>query len=83
MSTDKWKAILVVRDFLERDLPSLYCVAVLAVGSELAAMNIGVAVRAVDAYVLEDQAGVALGAGHFLMHAAQRVSRLIVIELGI
>lgn len=46
-------------------------------------MDIGVTISAVGAYVLEDKAGVAAGAGNLYMHATQRISRLVMIELRI
>lgn len=55
--------------------------AALAIGPELAAMNVGVAIGASGADVLEIQIGVALGASHLGMHAPQRVAGLVVIEL--
>lgn len=52
------------------------------VGAELPAVNVGVAIRAILAYVGEYRLGVASGAGHFFMHPAQRIPRGVVIELG-
>jgi hypothetical protein len=49
--------------------------------SELAAMNVGVAVGAAFADVLEDQAGMALVATHLLVHPAQWIAGLVMIEL--
>lgn len=83
MRADEWKAIQVVANVFIRDLPPLHGMAVFAVCTELPAMYVCVAVRAILAYVFEDQAGVALGACHLLVHAPQRVSSVIVIELGI
>ena len=57
--------------------------AAFAIAAELPPMYIGMAIRAVRAYVFEDQAGMAAGASHFLMHAAQRIASLIVIEFRI
>jgi hypothetical protein len=83
MRPDQRKTILVIRYFLQRNLPTLDGVAAFAVGAELAAMNICVAVSTMGAYVLEDQAGVALGTGHLLVHTAQWVTGVIVIEFWI
>lgn len=55
----------------------------LAVGAKLTAMDVGVAIGAVGTHVLEDQVGVAPGAANSLVHAAQRIPGLIVIEFGI
>lgn len=56
--------------------------AAFAVGAELATMDIGVTVGAMRADVAEDKRGVALRAGNLLMHAAQRIASVIVVELG-
>jgi len=83
MCSNEWKSILVVLNRLQRNLPSLDRVAVGAIGPELTAMNVGVTVRTLRTYVLENQAGMALGTAYVLMHTAERVSGLIVIEFGI
>jgi len=57
--------------------------AAFAVCTELAAMDVSVAVGTVCTHVLEHQAGVASGASNFLVHAAERVAGLVVIELGV
>lgn len=57
--------------------------AAFAVAAELPTMYVGVAIRAVRAYIFEDQAVVAACTRHFLMHAAQGVAGLIVIEFRI
>jgi len=46
-------------------------------------MNICVAIRAMSTYVFEDQVRVALGTCHFLVHAAQRIAGVVMIELRI
>lgn len=83
MRADERKAIQVIADVFVRDLPALHGMAVFAVCTELPAMNVCVAVRTVLAHVFEDQARVTFGAGHLLVHAAQRVACLIVIEFGV
>jgi len=50
--------------------PSLYRVALLAVGSELPLMNIRMAIGTSLAYVRKDWLHVTLGASHVLVHAA-------------
>lgn len=57
--------------------------AAFAIAAELSPMYVGVAIRAVGAYVFEDQAGVATCTRHFLVHAAQGVASLIVIKFRI
>lgn len=83
MRTHKGEAILVIANLLERDLPTLDRVAAFAVGAELAAMYIGMAISAMRAHILENQTGVALGAGNFFVHAVQRITRAVMIKLGI
>jgi hypothetical protein len=55
---------------LGRYSPSLHGVAPGAIGAELTAMNVGVAVRAVLADIGKDRARVALGAVDLVMHSA-------------
>jgi len=83
MGADERKAILVIANRIEGDIPSLYRVATLAIGSELAAMDVCVAVCTIGTYILENEAGVALRAAHFLVHPTERISGLIVVELGV
>jgi hypothetical protein len=83
MRPNQRESVLVVLNRLQRNLPAFHRVAVRAIGSELAAMDVGVTIRTLRTYVFEYQAGVAVGAAHVLMHAAQRVSGQIVIEFGI
>ena len=73
----------MVAYLLQRDLPALYRVAAFTVRAKLAAVDVGMAVGAMGAHILEDQTGMALGAGDLLMHAAQWVACVVVIELGI
>lgn len=54
--------------------------ALFTIGSELALVNIGVAVRAACPYIGEHRLGMALRAGHALVHSAQREFRLGMIE---
>jgi hypothetical protein len=74
------EAVGVIANLL-RDLPSRNRVAAFAICAELTAMNVCVAICTVRACVLEDQACVALHAANFGVHAAQRISCLIVVEL--
>ena len=83
MCSNQWESILVVLNRLQRNLPSLDRVAAFAVRPELTTVNVGVTVETLRTYVLENQARMALGTAHVLMHTAQRVSGLIVIEFRI
>ena len=74
------KAIVVLLDLLHADLPSLHGMALLAVGAQLSAVNIRVAVLAALPNIGEHRSNVALHARDRLMHATQWISRLVVIE---
>ena len=69
-------------DVLHRNSPPFHVVAVLAVRSKLAAVNVGVAIRAFRAGIAEHQVRVTLPAGDSFVHAAQRKLGLIVIKFG-
>ena len=83
MRAHQRETVLVILNGLQRDLPTFHRVATGAIGAELAAMDIGVAIGALGTDVLEDQIRVALNASHFLVHAAEGISGQIVVELGI
>ena len=83
MGTDQREAVLVILNGLQRDLPSFDGVTICAASAELALVDIGVAIGTLGADVLEDHTGMALGASHFLVHAAQRIPSQIMIELRI
>ena len=74
------KAIVVILDGLDVHRPSLHVVTLLAIRSELSAVNVSMAFGALTADVGEDHLGVALRTGNTLVHAAQRVAGLVVIE---
>jgi hypothetical protein len=57
-------------------------VALLAISTQLALVNIGVAVLAALTDTGEDHLDMALSAGHGSVHTAQRIAGLIVVELG-
>ena len=57
--------------------------ATLAICAELTAMYVCMAIGTMGTNVLEDQTGMALGATDLLMHAAQGITGVIVIELRI
>jgi hypothetical protein len=83
MCAQQWEAILMIANVLHGHLPAFHRMAVLAIGTELAPMNVCMAIRAMRAYVLEDQAGVTLRTPNLFVHPAQRIARMIVVELGI
>lgn len=75
------EAVEMLLDVLHGNPPAPYVVAVLATGSELPAMDVGVAVGAFRARVREHQIGVTLPAGHPFVHAAQGELGLVVVKL--
>lgn len=80
MRAQQWKAVLVIAHRLRRDVPTLHSVALRTVRPHLSAVNVRVAIRAILADVCKNRLHVALHAFHFLVHPAQRVSRLVVVE---
>ena len=70
-------------DVVDGDLPAIDPVAQVALGSVLAAVQVGVTILALTAHVGENRIDVALLTGHPGVHASQRVRRLAVIKLGI
>lgn len=78
---DQWEAILMLADSLNGDTPSLDGVALLAISSHLAAMDVRVAIGALRADVTEYQAGVTLATRNIRMHAAEGILRLAVIKV--
>lgn len=82
MSTEKWESILVILHLLDGDVPTLNGVALGAIRSHLAAVNIRVAIGAILADVSEHRLEVALNAFHLFVHAAQGIVGFVVVELG-
>lgn len=77
------KAIAVLANLANGLVPTLHRVAVLAACAKLIAVDIGVAISALDAHIRKRQAAVTVIAAHILVHAAQWVRGLsIVVELG-
>ena len=72
--------VIVLLDLLDRHLPTANRVALFAVRSQLPLVNVRMAVLAALPDAGEHGLYVTLNAGHRLVHAAQRVSCLIVIE---
>jgi hypothetical protein len=78
--TKQRKSVEVLLDRLNRDIPTKHGVALSAVGAELTAMNIRVAICAILADVGEYRPEVAFRAVNFLVHAAKGKSRGVVVE---
>ena len=82
VSTDQRKSVLVLLDVLDGNLPALDRVTIRAVGSELPAMDVGMAIGAGMAYVSEHHLGVTLRAGADRgMHAAERIPGFVMVEI--
>ena len=77
----KREAIVMLLDLVHRYLPASHRVALLAVRSQLPPVNVGMAILAALPDIRKHRFHVALHAGHRLVHAAQRITSLIVIEL--
>jgi len=74
--------IEVVLHLVHRDAPPPHRMAVLAGGPHLAAMNVGMTIRALLAHLREDFADMALAASYLCVHGPQRVFCFgVVIEL--
>jgi len=74
------KTILVVLQLLNRDIPSLHRMALRAVRTHLAPVDVIVAILAVLAHVGEHRFDVTLRAFHFFMHAAQGIAGFRMIK---
>lgn len=82
VSTQERKSVLVIAHLLDCDVPALDRVALRAVRTHLAAMDVRVAISAVFAHVCKYWLYVTLGALHFFVLAAKRIFRFAVIEFG-
>lgn len=80
MCSSQREAVVVLLDLLHRDLPAPHRVALLAVGPQLAPVDVSVAILAALTNVGEHGLDVTLNAGYRLVHPAQRITCLIVIE---
>ena len=75
------ETIIVLLNLLDRNRPAAHRMALLAIRAQLPLVNVGMAVLAALPNICEYELDVALHASDGLVHAAQRISRLIVIEL--
>ncbi len=69
MRPDQRKPVEMLPRGLQRNSPSFRRVALFAIGPELRFVNISVAVGALRSGIRKDRAGMALHAGHILVHA--------------
>ena len=81
VGTGQRETIVVLLHIFNGDRPSADGVALLAIRAQLALVNIGVAVLAALPNVGENHLHVTLGAGDSRVHAAQRIARLVMVEL--
>ena len=82
VSSGQRETIVVILDVLVGDLPSAHGMTLFAIGTQLAAVNIGVAILAAFTDIGENHFDVTLGARDGGVQATQRIPGLIVIELG-
>ena len=82
VSPEKREAILVILNLLNGIVPTKNGVAPRAVRAHFPLVNIGVAILTILPHIREYRLYVALRALHFLVHAAQRIVRSVVIEFG-
>ncbi len=78
----QWEAVEMLLNLLRLRLPASNGMTLVARGAKLTLVNVGVAVRALGADVRKNKTGVALHAGDLLVHSAERVTRLVVVEFG-
>ncbi len=82
MRAHEREAIEVILNRLDQDGPAVHRVALLAVGAELPAVNICVAIRAFGSDICENELRVTLSALHFLVHPAEWKAGFVVIKFG-
>jgi hypothetical protein len=80
MSAEERKTILMVFDLLRGEIPAFDGMALRAVGTHLAAVNVRVTIRAIFADVGEDGLDVALNTVHFFVHAAKGILGFAMVE---
>lgn len=81
VGAEKGEAVLVILHLLNGDVPAFNGVTLGAIWTHLAAMNIGVAIRAILADVGEYRLAMALRAFYVFVHAAEGIAGFVVIEL--
>lgn len=80
MRSDQGEAVIVLLDLPHRHLPPEHGVALFAICAQLPPVNIRVAILAALANIGKDGLDMTLCAGHRPVHAAKRITGLIVIE---
>ena len=80
---NQWESRGMFADGFDAILPAVHIVAIVALGAELGAVDVGVAIRALRSHIGENQLRVTQTALHFFVHASQRKFGLaIMVELG-
>lgn len=82
MRPSQQEPIIVLLDLLHRNLPSANGMTRFTIGSELPPVDVGMAVLAALSDIAEDRLHMATCAGYRLVHAAQGILGLVVIEFG-
>lgn len=77
------KAVLVIPELLDRDVPALDGMTLGAVGAHFALVDVAMAVFAILSHIGENRLYVALRALHFFVHAAQRILGFVVVKFGV
>jgi len=80
MRADEREAILMVTNRGYGNLPAFDGVAGFTIRAELAAVNVGMAIRTFLPHIRKNEFHMALGALHLFVHAAQRVAGLVVVK---
>ena len=80
MSADEREAILMVTNRGYGNLPAFDGVTRLTIRAELAAVDVGMAIRTFLSHIGKNEFYMALGALHIFVHAAQRVAGLVVVK---
>lgn len=74
------KTIIVLLNPLNLRFPSLYRMALLAVGAQLALVDVGMAIRAARSGIRKHRLDMALGTSYRFVHPAQREFGAVVVE---
>jgi hypothetical protein len=81
MRSDQRKTVFVCPYRLQGHVPAQHAVALGAIRTELPAVNVGMAVGTLRAYIAEHRLRMALDALHFHVHATEGIAGLVVVEL--
>jgi len=76
----EWKAVLVILDLLDGNLPAQHGMALRAIRAEFPPVNVRVAIGAIFADISEDGLDVTFVAFHFFVHAAKGIFGAVVVE---